>query len=692
MKKKKKMKKQLVQAAAITALTGAAFVAAGPSDASAATDVSKLVKQAYDSSNQLKGYYDLSKVKSISLSKEFVNAYDKAKKDIVVAEKALANVSANKSALVAQLDAAKNTQSKAARLIDAIKVGDALTAKTNELTQYINEDVIDEDMVETYHELSADINRAERVFSKVYGEQNRELIRGEFLLDAKIARESVIYEVSRYTLQDLITRQLEEGKVADAEENFAKLDRLEKRAVEIKAEGNKLHPGKYPELKKMADSLKEAKEVIESGFTITVEATSTDASKPTIYGEDEVQTIEKDVVVTVPKGTFIELKNLEVKGNIILKGADASAGKVTLTNVNVTGSVKVEEQKVVSTTKGISSILDIPVPIQLILGKSSIIGELVLNQSANITAETGVKIPSLVISPAQDLGIVSLNGDLSSSKVTVGGQGAEVKLGASAKVLEMILNAKATIDAENGALLQSLQVETKDKNSLVLLKGDLSSTLVKIINSNAAISIAENAVVKKIEKDKSVTEEIVIDNKGRVEDSDGVEVPGNTPLPPVSGGGGTPNAPTTPVEDTTPNDQTAPTVEEVTFGGVEGVLNEAGDTFTFEFDDLAQDIGTTGGATIRLSEVGTPTVDQPFEFSPGSGENSYSAATPNLTAEYLVNLGTITLTVEDEAGNPKEYTLVFEEADNQAPTVEEVTFGGVEGVLNEAGDTFTFEF
>lgn len=109
LKKKKKLKKQLIQAAAVTALTGAAFVAAGPADASAATDVSKLVKQAYDSSNQLKGYYDLSKVKSISLSKEFVNAYDKAKKDIVVAEKALANVSANKSALVAQLDAAKNT-------------------------------------------------------------------------------------------------------------------------------------------------------------------------------------------------------------------------------------------------------------------------------------------------------------------------------------------------------------------------------------------------------------------------------------------------------------------------------------------------------------------------------------------------------------------------------------------------------
>lgn len=405
-------------------------------------------------------------------------------------------------------------------------------------------------MVETYHELSADINRAERVFSKVYGEQNRELVRGEFLLDAKIARESVIYEVSRYTLQDLITRQLEEGKVAEAEENFAKLDRLEKRAVEIKAEGNKLHPGKYPELKKMADSLKQAKEVIESGFTITVEGTSTDANKPTVYGEDEVQTIEKDIVVTVPKGTFIELKNLEVKGNIILKGADGSAGKVTLTNVNVTGSVKVEEQKVVSTTKGISSILDIPVPIQLILGKTSIIGELVLNQSANITAETGVKIPSLVISPAQDLGIVSLNGDLSSSKVTVGGQGAEVKLGASAKVLEMILNAKATIDAENGALLQSLQVETKDKNSLVLLKGDLSSTLVKIKNSNAAISVAENAVVKKIEKDKSVTDKIVVDNKGKVEDSDGVEVPvpGNT-VPPVSPGG-------TP----TPSDRTLPTI------------------------------------------------------------------------------------------------------------------------------------
>ncbi|UHA62519.1 5'-nucleotidase C-terminal domain-containing protein [Metabacillus litoralis] len=169
---------------------------------------------------------------------------------------------------------AKNKQLKAARVIDAVNMGNHLAASMNKLNSYVKSQTLNDDMVAAYHELSDQIIKAERVFSKVYGETNRQKLRKTFLINPKITRESVIYEVSNYTLQKQITTLIAENKLEVAREAFEKLSRLEKRAVEIKEAGNKLYPGKYPSLPKMDQTLNEGKEKISeslpSNFTLSL--------------------------------------------------------------------------------------------------------------------------------------------------------------------------------------------------------------------------------------------------------------------------------------------------------------------------------------------------------------------------------------------------------------------------------------
>lgn len=533
------MKKKLMQATTTTLLASAALVVTSPAQTSAASNATDLVAKAKSSASLLKQYYN---AEESTLTKEFLNAYNQAKANITKAE----NAGIKDTKLKAQLDSAKNELLKAARLIDAIKVGEQLSKDTESLKKYINKEELNDEMVEAYHQLSEQIRKAEQVFSKVYGEKSREAVRDEFLIGAKIAKESVIYEVSRYILQDQISKQIEKEEIAEAKENYAKLNRLERRAEEIKADGNKLYPGKYPQLSKMADSLTGKKVELRTNLTITIEAESTKQGEPTVYGSEELQKVEKDLVVTATEGTYLELRNLEVSGDIIIKGVNGSAGKVTLTNVNVTGTVKVdgEEEKKTLAANGEETLKQL----QLFVDKQTQIKRLTLVNRTELTAESGAKINSVDITPAIPSHLFTLNGDLSSTNVTVKGKETEVKIGATAKILELLVNSKATIDAENGASLLSLLIDTADKNTEIGLKGDLSDTNVLLKNSNASVSIKAGTVVKKIEKDASVKDDIKIDNNGTVIDSEGVDV-GNSSdyTPPISGetGGGQTETPPT---------------------------------------------------------------------------------------------------------------------------------------------------
>ncbi|MED4534144.1 5'-nucleotidase C-terminal domain-containing protein [Metabacillus fastidiosus] len=259
--KNNKGKKLIVPALLATAIAAST----APIQADASAEVSKLVNEAQLSANNLIKFYDLMNQKDISISKEFDSSYKKAAQNIKAAKAAVEKVkdSSIKEKYIAQLELATEKQLKAARVIDAIKTGNQLTASAEKLNKYVKAESLTAETVESYHQLSKDIKKAEDVFSKVYGEGNRNKLRSTFLIEAKIIRETVIYEVSGFTLQEEISQLFEVGKVEEAKAAFGKLTRLEDRAIAIKEAGNKLFPGKYPSLAKMSATLTERKKKLE---------------------------------------------------------------------------------------------------------------------------------------------------------------------------------------------------------------------------------------------------------------------------------------------------------------------------------------------------------------------------------------------------------------------------------------------
>jgi Lamin Tail Domain/SbsC C-terminal domain len=88
-----------------------------------------------------------------------------------------------------------------------------------------------------YDALSNEIKKTELSIGKVSGKSNRDYLNNTYVKPAKIARERVIYEVSQYRLLLIIENQVDEGNVEKAAANLEKLERLKKRAVEIKKAG-----------------------------------------------------------------------------------------------------------------------------------------------------------------------------------------------------------------------------------------------------------------------------------------------------------------------------------------------------------------------------------------------------------------------------------------------------------------------
>jgi trimeric autotransporter adhesin len=276
-------KKKAAKLGLTAAVAASAFVAGNPADAAAATKADQLVTNAVNAANQLKPFYGST---SLEVSAEFTAKFNAAKAAITKAKAVKLNDYQSY-----QIQKAEETVTKAARYIDAVNVvNKQLEPAKEELQTYIDDQEINDDVKAAYDNLSAAIKKAESAIGKVYGSSVRAAFLSEFVVPAKIAKETVIYEVSRYNLLKEIDADVEAGNLKVAEEKFAKLERLEKRAKEIKEEGNKLHPGKYPELPKIEEALAKQK-------------------------EDVVKKYEEKLAPAVVSVSAINAKQIEVKFN-----------------------------------------------------------------------------------------------------------------------------------------------------------------------------------------------------------------------------------------------------------------------------------------------------------------------------------------------------------------------------------------
>ncbi|MGG3859311.1 hypothetical protein ABET41_15355 [Metabacillus fastidiosus] len=345
-------KKKVAKLGLTAAVAATTFVAANPADAASVSQAEQAVKKAEQNARGLVKFYSSEDLK---VSAEFTASYNNVRKLISDAKAQLANYKGkDKSQLEAILASAENHQAAAARYIDAVGIlNGKLVESTKAVSAYIKSQELNADTVAAYDTLSAEIKKAEAVIGKVRGAQIRKAFKDSFLLDAKLTREALIYEVSQYQLLNQINEKLKAEKVdlKEVQADFAKLDRLKERAVDIKKAGKELYPDRddvYPthtaieqQLRKSEADAKEAyvaklDPVVESVSVINakqIEITFNKAvDKDTVLNDQGTKDTSDDVLLA----TAVDIKELDgqLAPKVITEGsakASLSADGKTLT-------------------------------------------------------------------------------------------------------------------------------------------------------------------------------------------------------------------------------------------------------------------------------------------------------------------------------------------------------------------------
>ncbi|MCM3162728.1 Ig-like domain-containing protein [Metabacillus litoralis] len=346
---KKKVAKQLGLTAAVAA---SAVVAANPASAASASTVETAVVQAEKDAIALGKFY---RSTDLNVSADFSAAYNKAKKSIESAKAQVATLTGSqKSLLSARVAAADANRLKAAYYIDGVKfVQNDLAEATAALAEHVEAGEITDETVEVYNNLSATIRKAERVIGKIYGSEVRKAIESTYLLDAKFAREAVIYEVSQYELMGEIAEQVAAGELTTAADNFKVLERLKVRAVEIKEAGRALYPDRtdvYPDLPSIETQLRTA----ETAVVTSYEAALAPAVKS--VSAIDLSTVVVEFNKEVDKASAINVSNYTVNGsnpsaNAVKLNDDKKSVTITVSALTNNSNARVTV-KDVTDTKG----------------------------------------------------------------------------------------------------------------------------------------------------------------------------------------------------------------------------------------------------------------------------------------------------------------------------------------------------
>ncbi|MBG9586575.1 M14 family zinc carboxypeptidase [Cytobacillus firmus] len=246
-------------------VAGIGYSLNGAKTSSKVTQATNQTNDAVAKSRKLRSYYsgNIKSTSDFKVSVDFAKAYQNASKSIASAETLLKGLPQNdQNRLMAVLKEAYDHKARAAVFIDTEKIGAQLTAMNSELIKLIDAGTLDEHTVETYHKLSYQIKKAGLFINKLYGPHVRDIAAEKYVLPAKITKETVIYEISRYMLMEEIQINLDADKLDIVESQLAELNRLERRSAEIKEAGNKLYPGKYRELPGFEAVLTEMKQEI----------------------------------------------------------------------------------------------------------------------------------------------------------------------------------------------------------------------------------------------------------------------------------------------------------------------------------------------------------------------------------------------------------------------------------------------
>lgn len=119
---------------------------------------------------------------------------------------------------------------------DAVKQGNILKSNLTSYNQAINSGDITK-INGLYDSFTKQLKLVESKIGKVSGSSNRSSLNDQYVRPAKISIERTIYEVSQYRLLNTISNNLSSEQLNQAISNTEKLERLKKRAQEIKDAG-----------------------------------------------------------------------------------------------------------------------------------------------------------------------------------------------------------------------------------------------------------------------------------------------------------------------------------------------------------------------------------------------------------------------------------------------------------------------
>lgn len=194
-----------------------------------------------------------------------------------------------------------------------IEDGETLKKYLGEFENAINSGQITE-INKQYDKYSTQIKKVEAAIGKVPGSENRRALLDYYITPAKVARERVIYEVSQYRLLNKLDALIKQGKLSEAKNDFAVLERLKKRAVDIKIAGNyeKLPSGIEQPLLQFEQSLKKDYETKENTTdeNITNEDTANESAVEAVVSAQELNvrsepSLNSEVVGKLSKGDRI---------------------------------------------------------------------------------------------------------------------------------------------------------------------------------------------------------------------------------------------------------------------------------------------------------------------------------------------------------------------------------------------------
>lgn len=543
------------------ALFASSIIAINPQQADASSNVESLVKNAENLATALKWEisYDHRKIAYPNNVFGYPNMklFNETKSAMFKAEKAVNSASGGqKEALKARLEQnVKTHYDRAVRYIDAVTAGKRILAKSNALNEKLSMNMVDDSAEKAYHALSREIKDRSPIMYKTYGKSSRDALVNHYQLPAYQAKEAALYPVSIKIELDRLNMVLEKK---DTDQSIYHSSRLDKFFAEAVSEG---YLDKDSSIyNQLADAYNNSKESYKKLVNV-IQSDSNNINNPTVFGgtENAVKKYHNTIVITAGKGQYIKLANAEVDGNIVVKGDQTGAGTVYLENVKVNkvnnygGDVIVDDVA----DHSLYFINSLASNLQVndtnganIVVSSGRIQAINVSQSAGatggITLDAGkhADIESVHIEAkgTKESKGITFKGDFSHSKVSVAGEGSEIKVDSRSVIQEIEVRAQTTIDALAGAVIKALNIATQEQGQVIQLKGDMANTIVNILKANEKIIVGENTVIKEIKKDPSVSNNIIVENNGKIESSTGVTIENNPPIsttPPAGTDNGT---------------------------------------------------------------------------------------------------------------------------------------------------------